>query len=728
MATTTKPNTTSHTTKDVPDDIPGYSTKFDYVLDWIRESAESRRAQNGYVDRAIKAYQGEPSRNRYKGIIKGYVELIRKDDTNRAKSIERACSDIPDKKNMTVQLAVETVVSMAQGGVGRYEFGPTDPYGQSDSKTIDRLSSATKHFYDENKVDSIAPQYIRNAVLCGDAWMHLKNDKGKKCISLLDSSQMLTDPKRFKINFERFIGHHQRDSWKSVKSRVTKAKGGGYIVKTINAADVYVDQITRELNSVLQQDATATYLHDELRKDLDIFYKPVITRIEDRRKQDPEYQYNGDDVEISFMYDKMNDMYFEVINRRYIIVAKKSFLKREIQCGYYDAKGARKTRTKTVELEDPYVELPYIKNFWDTYPVSPLFYVLDDFDDLCAMESVLYHNLSIMAPITFIGQSSDAEKVSRISSISGEIVEGLPQTFGVLDKTHDITPIVTAIQRNEERIKRVMKAVDPFELQAMIGDRATAKEVVSASGQVSQGINPFIANIETAFSVLGEKFIKMEIIFGDKETYSFEHNGEYGEVTREEMSYDYNISAKLSTSIKLEQEANSRKALELEATLGASEAIDKKQFHGTMIPIILTGLVSKQQAENMVLPEYRPMPEEVIAAIRKKAEVDAQKDDVDKLNLDDYDDAQLQQIAQSLGVIQGGQANPLDPMSVQPTDMDLAIGQPQPPTVPVDPTTGAPITAPGNPVPLTDPSVAAAIGSPEQGGLIANDQAGLGYV
>src|SRR5690606_36290876 len=174
-------------------------------------------------------------------------------------------------------------------------------------------------------------------------------------------------------------------------------------------------------------------------------------------------------------------------------------------------------KTKKVSLDHPFIELPYIKTDWDTYPITPLFYVLDDFDDLCAMETILDHTLSIMAPITFVAQSSDAEKISRIASISGETIEGVPATAGVFNKTHDITPIVTAIQRTEEKIKRGMKAVDPFELQAMIGDRATAKEVASASGQVAQGINPFLANIETAMAELGDKFIKMEVIYGKDE-------------------------------------------------------------------------------------------------------------------------------------------------------------------------------------------------------------------
>lgn len=736
---------TSKTVPQQPDSatkptIPGWSTKYDYVLDWIKESSEARRAQNQYVERAVKAYQGEPAKNNYKKSIKAYVQAVYKHDATRSKEIEAACSDVPDKNSMAVHDAVETVVSMAMGGVGQYEFGPYDPDMTGDSDLVDRLASAAKHFYNKEKVDAVVPQFIRNAVLAGDAWLHLKNKKDRKVITILESSQMITDPKRFKTTQERFIGFHQRESFKAVKERTRKAAGGGYVLKTLNAAEIYVTQVVQELNSVLQKDSTSQFLHDELRQDLDLFYKPIITRIEDRKNDNPEYLYNGDEIEISYLYDKLNDMYFEVINRRYVIVAKAHNLKTNVKCTYYDAKGEQHIKEKEVRLDDPFVELPYIKTFWNTYPMSPLFLVLDDFDDLCAMESVLFHNLSIMAPITFVGQSSDAEKVSRIASVAGEVVEGLPQTFGVLDKTHNIEPLVVGIKRTEEKIKRVMKAVDPFELQAMIGDRATAKEVVSASGQVAQGINPFLANIETAMATLGEKFMKMEIIFGDNsKPYSFVHNGKYGEVSAEDMAHEYEVTAKMVSSIKLEQEANSRKALELEGYLAGAEGIDKKKFHGTMIPIILTPLVNRQQAEDMVLPEYRQMPDEVIAAIKRKAEAEAAKDPIDKLDLSGYGDDELEQLAlQYGGMAQSGlpsdamfgAAPPAAPAPGAPTD---GLPNTAPQTVPVDPATGAPLTAPGNPqvtpqgAAPADPSIAAAMSNPEAGGLNFNDQSGQGY-
>lgn len=722
--------------------MPEEQKKYKYILNWIEESIEARRAQNDFVNRAVRAYQGKPSANRYKGVINSYVSEVAKNDNIKSQAIKEACSDVPDKSSMVVHNAVETIVSMTQGGVGQYEFAPFDSNEQASDKLMDRLSAASKFFYQKEKVDAVVPQWIRNVVLGGSGYLHLKHDKKtkKKKITIVDTSEMLLDPKRFKTNCERFKGFAQRESFSVYKDK-TKKVNGQYVLETINEAEVYVGQIVNELNSTLDVDSRGTYQNDALRRDLDIFYKPVITRINESRKNNPSHMYRGDEIEVAYIYDKMEDMYFEVINRRYIVVAKESDLKRTLEIPYLDYENVdkngepkEKKHKKTITLDDPFVELAFIKTFWDAYPISPLFYLLDDYDDLCAWESILYHNLSIMAPLTFVGQSSDAEKVSRIASVSGEVVEGLPQTFGVLDKTHDITPVVTMIQRIEEKIKRTMKAVDPFELQAMIGDRASAKEVSAMSGQIAQGVNPFVANIETAMAELGDKFFKMEIIYGD-DTFSFPYDGKYAELTREQLAADYDVVAKLRSSIKLEQEANARRAIELIQFLNGNEAINQQQFLGTLIPIALNSLVTREQATNMVNEEYRPMPEEVIAAIKRRAEEDAKKDDIDKLDLSSYTPEELDElIMQQTSMGAGLAENPLvpeaaiDPVTGMPIDMGGVDPETGMPITQADPMGGAVVEPLPEEVPM-GPSIGASLpGTPEGGGEAFNDSGGAGYV
>lgn len=692
--------------------------KYDYVLSWIRESREARTKQNAFVDRSIMAYEGRPSKNRYARTIKGYAESVQKNDSDKAQAILESYKDIPEKSSMVVRNAVETIVSMTMGGVGQYEFGPYDPDLKKDHTITDKLSSFCKHWYVTQKIDAVVPRLIRASVLSGVSYLHLNRKESSTHVTILDSSQMITDPKRFKTNYERYIGHAQRESFKVLKSNITKAPGGGYILKTINEAQVYVDQIKNAMNSVLAGNQITGLDNAYLRDDLDIFYKNITADCQEAKKKDSSYSYDGDDVEITYLYDLMNNMEFQVVNRKYIISAKPKKLSRSIKCTYYDSNDNKKEKSKKVEIDHPYVELPYTETYWDRYPITPLFYVLDDYDDLCAMESVLYHNLSIMAPITFVGQSSDVEKVSRVASVAGEVIEGLPQTFGTLGKSHDVTPVITAIQRYEEKIKRVMSAVDPFELQSMIGDRATAKEVVSVSGSVSQGMNPFIANIETAMATLGEKAMKMEIIYG-KDTYSFTHNGEYAELTSDEIAGEYEVRAKLASSIKLEQESNARRAQELLVGLSGSEAIDPKNFYGTMIPISMSGLVSKEEAKAMVLPKYQPLPDEVIARIRKQEEERAKRDAIDRMDLSALDTKDLQDAIVNMSNVES------DPLA-QYAPMDVV--QPVMPTqVPVDPA-AAPVDPLANQMSLSGFPQQVPTSTPETGGEVFNDPTGEGLI
>lgn len=698
--------------------------QYQYIIDWLNESVEARRAQNAIVERTIMAYQGKPSVNRYTGAVNAYINDLQVRDKDKADKLRESMKDMPNKMSMVINDGVEAVVSMVMGGVGRFEFAPYDPNFNADPKLIDMLSAAAKSFYNENKIDSLVPEYVRQATLAGASYLHLKQKNKKMCLTMIDTSRMYTDPKRNKTNIERFIGHSERASWRDIKDRLKKTSGGGYMVKTMNDVDVYLSQILMELNDVnttsgTTTGATSSPFHDELRKDIDQFYAPIVTRIQDYRKEDPEYKYSSDDIDIAYVYDLMNDMEFHVINRRYIVYGSKNKIRRDLKLDVLTVDGKTKKINKEISLDHPYIELPYMNLFYNTFPTSPLVEILDDFDDLCAMESVLFHTLSIMGPITFIGQSSDAEKVARSASISGEIVEGLPQTFGVMNKTHDLQPLLTAIDRVEQKIKKRLKAMDPFQMQAMIGDRASAKEVAALSGQISQGLNPFVANIETAMATLGEKMMTLRLILNDG-AYPFTYDGRYAELAPEDMAMDFQITAKLTSSIKLEQEAQSQKGMQMIQYMGQSDKIEPKAFFGTLLPIVFAGLVTREQANAMIAQPYRPMPEETIAKIRKHEQEEAAKDPIDKMDFSETSPEELDALIAEFsgmtagGVVPGGTPPiaPFDPNAAQPQlppELDPSVVNQEQPLV-IDP--NAMQTAPAGQPTVQDPTLA---------GTIAND-------
>ena len=260
-----------------------------------------------------------------------------------------------------------------------------------------------------------------------------------------------------------------------------------------------------------------------------------------------------------------------------------------------------KEMTKTIRYGAPIVEIPYLTSPDYSFPTSDTFFILDEFSTLCSAESLLAHNLSIASPITFAATSSDAEKTSKLMSVSGEIVENTNTTTTVMNKQHDNSPVIGQIQRSEEKIKRTLGAPDQFEMQQMVGDRATSREVVAASGAVSQRLNTLISRIEKGMSDLAELFIHMFLVHTDSTKNLTIEPGQYGEVDRDKLAFKLVISAKLRKSIELERTDEARRAIEL---LGIAspyiQYLNPEKFFPEMLVRAMNYAISKDQAEGML--------------------------------------------------------------------------------------------------------------------------------
>ena len=311
--------------------------------------------------------------------------------------------------------------------------------------------------------------------------------------------------------------------------------------------------------------------------------------------------YKGDDIEVAYIWDTVSDVYGIVVNRRFLVAATEHPYKKTVDVPYRTTYGEEKIKKVTVEIDSPMVTIPYLQLSNETYPTSPLFYCLDDFDAICSMESVMNHNFSIMAPITFLGTSYDAEQVSMLSQVAGQIAEGTMNTLQVMDKRHDMSAILSAIERREQRIKRMLGATDQYELSQMLGNRATASEVSTMSGVVSQRMNNPLANIEAGMSELIQKMFAMYIIFGDDDELTFANNGTVSTVSKIDMLGRSIIHAKLKSQIKIQQQEQSRNALMVLQTLvGLPRGIDIDALITTLVPIVTQGIVSRKQAESFV--------------------------------------------------------------------------------------------------------------------------------
>ena len=597
------------------------SQKYDYLIRYVNEAAEARLPLLAMCERATLAYKQCPLHNTYRENADQYVQNIGNGNPEVVKCLKHLCNTIPDATNDTVFNAVETWVSMAMGGAQQFEYEPADEYAEKDPALVDRLASLAKYFHDDNKIDSLLPKATRKLVMQGQANFYLEPLDGSRFkVSLIDAYKMLHDPRASKTNRARFTGFTEVKAWSEVKAEIYK-KGYGYMLKTINDVDQYIDELSG---------AHPYRWEDEITADLNTFKSiyavdPVGNSKsvdKDGKEVSPkEPGYKGEDVEVAYIWDLISNVYAVIINRRFIVQIEDDKLKKTLDVKYYDSEGNEKTRQDTVRIDSPIVTIPFIDADWETFPVSPLFYCLDDFDAICSIEAVMNHNLSIMAPITFMSASYDAEQFEKLSQVAGQIVEGTLQTFGVVNKSHDMSACLTAIERREQRIKRMLGATDQFELQAMIGNRATAAETSAMVGAVSQRMNAPLANIETGMSELIQKMFAMTLIYGDKDDITFPYEGSVATLSKEDILGRALIRAKLSSKIKLERVEQGRNALMIMQTLVGIEGINKENLIKTLVPIISQGVVTRQQADSFV-QEQQVDPMQIIQA--QQAVEDAQ--------------------------------------------------------------------------------------------------------
>lgn len=586
------------------------SEKYGYLIDYVNEAALARTSLRGMCTRAIAAYKQIPMRNSYKeNAVKYKQSIANSASAETLRYVQAVCDSIPDSTNDTVFNAVETFVSMAMGGAEQFEYRPADKYMTKDTELVEKLSALAQFFHDDNKIDSLIAQATRNMVLQGQGCFFLNPIKdGRFKVSLIDAWNKLDDPRYLKTNCKRYEGYTEVTHWGKLKEDIFKNQKD-YMLSVINDVDQYLQELTGDFRE----------WEDEITEDLDIFQNIYNTAKYNNSKSvndkgEPvspvKPGYKGDDIEVAYIWDTISDVYGIVVNRRFLVVATEHPYRKTVDVKYKDTNGKEKVKHITVELDSPMVTIPFLQLSNETYPVSPLFYCLDDFDAICSMESVMNHNFSIMAPITFLGTSYDAEQVALLSQVAGQIAEGTLNTLQVMNKSHDMSAIIAAIERREQRIKRMLGATDQYELSQMLGNRATASEVATTAGVVAQRMNNPLANIECGMSELIQKMFAMYIIFGDDDEFTFSNNGEVATVSKVDMLGRSIIRAKLKSQIKLQQQEQSRNALMVLQNLAGAPGVNRENLVATLVPIITQGVVSRRQAESFV---EQPMlsPEEV---------------------------------------------------------------------------------------------------------------------
>ena len=599
--------------------------KYQFVVDYVREGKAARSSLRDLIYRTLRAYAGEPSHNayadRYTNV--GNNQSVPAETRQR---VEARCHEVPKGYDDTIYNAIETVTSMVMGAPEQYKFDIYDKYQIIDDDFIDRMAAFADFLYHSNHLDGLMAPTARDILLKGSPYWYLQYKDNLK-VTLLDAAKVFDDPMAPRTNRRRYRGFGNWKSFSELESQIQKT-GNQHFIETIGKVKIYLEQLRAAYNG-MEYDIS---LNEIIKHDLFGFYgltwEPSETQTRNSgtslgdtgKEPTDKRQFTGQDVWVDYIWDWTTHTQYTVINERFVVEKKEHPLRAEFDVvtykSSYKSDGSveqkKKTHHRVVELDDPLVEFSWIKDDNSAYPTSPVWLQLDTFDDICAAKSLLTHNISIAAPITLTGTSYDAEIAANLLGLSGALIEGLSGQIAVLNKNADNSSLMTYISQLQESIKRSLGAVDQYQLQSMIGDRATAEEVGTVAGVVSQRVNSLIASIETSMAEFFYKAFQMEIIFGFKDddgkkkdpVVSFPYKGSYGELTRSKLSADFDLQVKMSSSIKAEQMSTAKNALQILGYAMNNEYIDQAQLFATLIPMILRGQMSAAQARSLIKRDY----------------------------------------------------------------------------------------------------------------------------
>lgn len=578
-------------------------TEYDYILQYIEESVEARKPVVQHTERAIQAYYGNPSEDRYLGQISRLAEQFSGDDNERAKAIENACKSVRPRQNFTITRAINTLVAQASGGIAQYEAQVFDPYFVKDEVIVDKINEAARHAYMDNHVDSMLPQGIEFAALSGEVYTLIEKKKGSDKeldLTWIPSTEMLLDPVRMKRNRARYIGHQTSKSWRELKEFIKKGSNDTWELKALNVVDNYLLEVERVVNQFSSYEILSNS-PEFLRLGLDLYFKDSIFNY---YSGDMEDRYIADDVEVSYLYDLSSCEKFTVINRQFIVRKETRHLTSKFKytapsLNEYTGEVTDEEQSIDVKLDHPYVPLFNKRSLWANHSYTNLVHLLDSFDDICALESLIYHTISIMTPITFTGNPTDVEKLAGIAGVSGEIIKGfIANSVTVLNKAVDLTPALSEIQRLESNIKWIMNGPDAKEQAEMMGDRASGTEAALASSSVTQGLAPFMANIERWAEELATKMFRFMVIFNTNDwEYKFPKGYRTETLSRKDLIGEIKFRAILKNRVKAEQRQQANMTMQWFVPMAQSETIKNKEaFFRDVIPQLAEGFSRRQIA------------------------------------------------------------------------------------------------------------------------------------
>lgn len=625
-----------------------------HVIQWLEESEVARCNYQYWLWRANLAKLGKPCKNLYQQELDSNLDKI--DDVEKKAAYKKHCIKVPEGSSFALKKAVDNRANQMACGVDAYEYQVNDPYNIIKPDTADLLAAQCQQDYVQNRLNVMSSTFSRDLTWSGVAAVLIKYDpvSDKNKVLRINPKNIWFDTKYSSLGLERFRGYSTMISWKKLKEMIASdsneevnldikapdrsilkeetdgknkkwgvdktAKYNNRKIRTLNGLDIYVEDLNRLAASPQLGGLNYFYEYDH---DLHTCYNLnwYRTYASDPKKR-TNSQYNGDDVELTVIYDLDKKIEYKVINRRYVISANSKAFRRKIAFTITNPiTGERRERIDDFCLDCPlkfqFEEQENMDSF--PHPWAPVFSLLDTHDEVCAWRAKREHVSKILSVLRIETNGADATSLRGVLNIMGIVLDDIQGDINSINFQYSYDPIDSEIAFRENRIQQLLHAYDQFDALQSMGDRASAAESGMAVGAIAQGLSTHQNAIMQLYADIARQCIANRVAYSPSQEFPINTMGEERTITLQEMALDAIVNVKPALAAKVAERTIAANAMQI---LAQFTGRINKELEAYLMEKAMLGIMPRGFAESGIL-DQGANPQE-IALAQQQAQNDAQ--------------------------------------------------------------------------------------------------------
>ena len=631
-----------------------FNNPFNHVIQWIEESEVARVNYQYWLWRANLAKLGKPCKNLYQQELDSNLDKI--DDVEKKNSYKKHCICVPEGSSFALKKAVDNRANQMACGVDAYEYQVNDPWNIIKPDTADLLAAQCQQDYVQNRLNVMSATFSRDLTWSGVAAVLIKYDpiSDKNKVLRINPKNIWFDTKYSSLGLERFRGYSTMISWKKLKKMISEdddeevnldikapdrsitreemkdakkywgidktAKYNNRKIRTLNGLDIYVEDLNRLAASPQLGGLNYFYEYDH---DLHTCYNLnwYRTYASDPKRR-TNSQYNGDDVELTVIYDLDRKVEYKVINRRYVISANSKAFRRKIAFTITNpVTGEQKERLDDFCLDCPlkfqFEEQENMDSF--PHPWAPVFSLLDTHDEICAWRAKREHVSKILSILRIETNGADAQSLRGVLNIMGIVLDDIQGDINSINFQYSYDPIDSEISFRENRIQQLLHAYDQFDALQAMGDRASAAESGMAVGAIAQGLSTHQNAIMQLYADIARQCIANRVAYSPSQEFPIVTMGKERAITLQEMALDAIVNVKPALATKVAEKTIAANAMQVLASFSGRLS---KELEAYLMEKAMLGIMPRGFAESGIL-DQGTNPQE-LALAQQQAQNDAQ--------------------------------------------------------------------------------------------------------